>query len=152
MKIVIAADHRGFQLKKYILTYNILANLKIEWYDVGTYSQERTDYPIFAQKAVESIYQNKAEKGIIICGSGIGMAIAANRFEKIYAGVVWNEDIARVAKEDDNVNVLVLPSDFINPELAINIITAWLLAKFKDERYAQRLEMIDTPLSDIPSI
>src|SRR5579859_1590952 len=143
MKIVIGADHRGFHLK-----LNLQEQIKmnkgerIEWLDSGAFTAERTDYPLYAAKACEEILQGNAELGILICGSGIGMSIAANRFPGIYAGLAWNETSAHLAREHDGVNVLVLPSDFLSIHDAINMVYAWLNAQFKGGRYQERLEML----------
>jgi ribose 5-phosphate isomerase B len=139
MKISIGADHRGFALKTNIVEHGE----EHEWLDVGTYSEQRTDYPIFARRVCEDILSDNAGCGIILCGSGVGASIAANRFKGIYAALCWNVDIARLAKEDDNANVLVLPSDFVNAELALSIIDVWLNSEFKGGMYQRRLEMID---------
>jgi len=101
MKIAIGADHNGFAAKKYIQQQ--LPD--IDWLDVGTFNEERTDYPIFAKKVSKAILNGEAQEGVLLCGTGVGMAIAANRFPGIYAGLAWNEEIARLSKEDDNVNI-----------------------------------------------
>jgi len=139
MKISIGADHRGFNLKSEI----IKKFSEYTWLDVGTHSLERTDYPIPARDVCHTILEKKSELGILICGSGIGVTIAANRFKKIYAGLCWNEDIARVAKQDDGINVLVLPADFLTSQQAFDIITTWLKTEFKAGVYQERLHMID---------
>ncbi|MFA6263907.1 MAG: ribose 5-phosphate isomerase B [Candidatus Babeliales bacterium] len=139
MKISIGADHRGYALKTNIIEHGE----EHEWLDVGTYSEQRTDYPIFARRVCEDILSDNAMCGIVLCGSGVGASIAANRFKGIYAALCWNVDIARSAKEDDNANVLVLPADFVNAELAISIIDVWLKSEFKGGMYQRRLEMID---------
>ena len=140
MKIVIGSDHRGFEGKKFLIE-----NFSdIDWLDVGTFSDERTDYPEFAKKAVKKILEKEANLGILICGSGIGMSIAANRFKDIYAGLVWNKEVAKSAKEDDNVNILILPSDFVSPDKFIDIVRSWLYAEFKGGIYKKRLDMIDS--------
>ncbi len=144
-RLVIGVDHRGFELKQALLHYDRIGVHTIDWQDVGTFSPERTDYPQFAHKAVQKILAGEADGGILACGSGIGIAIAANRFKGIYAGVVWNEEVARSAKEDDNCNMLVLPADFIRIEEAVQLIDAWLSATFKQGRYQDRLEQIDSP-------
>jgi ribose 5-phosphate isomerase B len=142
MNILIGADHRGFSYKEYIK--NNLTMQDITWIDVGAYNDERSDYPLFAQAACKRIQNNEAQLAILLCGSGIGMAITANRFTSIYAGVAWNEKVARESREDDNVNVLVLPVDFITQEESVRIIQAWLHAKFKGGRYQDRIKQIDT--------
>jgi ribose 5-phosphate isomerase B len=141
--IAIGSDHRGFELKKIILEHKELASHTISWIDEGTFTTERADYPIYAKKVVDAILSKRADVGILLCGSGVGVAVAANRYPGIYAGVAWNETVARAAKEDDNCNVLVLPADYSDSEQAIKIIAAWLSATFKGGRYQERIEMID---------
>lgn len=141
--IAIGADHRGYEIKKYIIEHAKLGNDTITWIDEGTYSSERTDYPIYAEKVVHAMKSGKADRGVLLCGSGVGIAIAANRHEGVYAGVVWNEETARLAKEDDNVNVLVLPANFIDDQQAVELIERWLSAIFKGGRYQERISMID---------
>lgn len=139
MNIVIGADHRGFALKE-----KIKALLpQYYWHDVGTFDTQRTDYPLYARKACEYMIQGKAERGILLCGSGIGMVIAANRFKGIYAALCWNEAIARVAREDDGSNLLVLPSDFVREDDVVALVDVWLKAAFKGGRYQDRLDMLD---------
>src|SRR5579872_7462981 len=110
MKIAIGTDHRGFLHKEFITQHMH----HIEWIDVGTYDQERTDYPLFADKVVHLMHTKVVDYGILLCASGGGMAIAANRHRNIYAVVAWNEEIARQCKQEDNANILVLPSDFVS--------------------------------------
>jgi ribose 5-phosphate isomerase B len=142
MKIVIGADHRGFAYKEAIKENFSQQNSNISWIDVGTHSTERTDYPLYVEKLCAVLKEKKADLGILLCGSGAGMAIAANRVHGMYAAVAWNTESARVGKEDDNTNILVIPADFVSIEQAIEIIIAWLHAQFKGGRYAERLNMI----------
>jgi ribose 5-phosphate isomerase B len=139
MRIAIGTDHRGFMHKEYIKR----ALPTVNWLDVGCFSTDRCDYPPFAQEVVHALRTKTADLGVLLCGSGIGMSIAANRFSGIYAGLVWNTEVARMAREDDNVNILVLPSDLLGKEEAVTCITAWLEATFKGGRYQERLEMMD---------
>lgn len=143
IKIAIGVDHRGFELKSFLIQQKTLGNYNIEWLDVGTNSPERTDYPIYAKKVVDAMLNNQVSYGVLACATGIGMAIAANRYKRIYAGVAWSGQTGKLAKEDDNVNVLVLASDYVTFSQSIEILTAWLDAKFKEDRYRLRLEMID---------
>lgn len=143
MNIAIGADHRGFQYKAYIKQYVVGGDDPIVWIDVGTNTEDRSDYPIFARAAVKAMQNNEASLGILLCGSGIGMAILANRFSGMFAGVVWNEDIARMSREDDNTNILVIPADFVSTELAVRMVNAWLTARFKGGRYQERIDMIN---------
>ena len=143
LKISIGVDHRGFELKKYLTSLKNINNFQISWLDVGTNNNQRTDYPIYAQKAISALIDKKVDLAILSCGSGIGMSIAANRYKNIYAGLVWSCEIAKLAKEDDNINVLVLPADFISNEQAYEIIHTWLNSKFKSEQYLNRLNMLN---------
>ena len=138
-KIVIGADHRGFDLKQAIIEKFI----EYEWIDIGANNKDKSDYPIYAKTLCDKVLKNEADCGILICGSGIGMSIAANRLQGLYAGICWNEVVARLAKEDDGVNVLVLPADLILFEDAFLIFKTWLDARFKEGRYKERLLMID---------
>jgi ribose 5-phosphate isomerase B len=144
IRIVLGADHRGYALKEFLKQQQTIAHYTISWFDVGTHSQERTDYPLFAQSACKVMLEGIADYGILLCGTGVGMAIAANRFKGIYAGLVWNTEIARLSKEDDNTNILVLPSDYMHNEQALEILHVWLKAEFKQGRYQERITMIDT--------
>jgi ribose 5-phosphate isomerase B len=139
MKIGIGTDHRGFLHKEYIKKNMI----DYQWTDVGTYNQERTDYPLFAEKVIHLFLDNKIDYGILLCSTGIGMAIVANRYKGIYSAVIWNNEIARQAKAEDNINILVLPSDFVSEKESVVIIETWLKTDFKGDRYAKRLMMID---------
>lgn len=141
--IAIGADHRGFHLKEYLCTVSEFGGHTITWQNVGTYTDERTDYPIYAHKVVGLMLQREVQLGVLICGSGIGESIAANRFRGIYAGLVWNEKVAHFAKAHDNVNLLILPADYISNGEAEACITAWLSAEFLKGRYQERLTMID---------
>jgi len=145
MKIAIGADHRGFHFKQIMMqdygkpTYG----RHVDWLDAGCFTAERCDYPEFAKKVVQEIKKGEANLGILICGSGVGMAIAANRYPGIYAALVWNETTAHLAREHDGANILVIPADFVSSHDALRMVHAWLEAKFLAERYQKRLEMID---------
>lgn len=139
MNVSIGADHRGFKLKSFIINYF----KEHHWLDVGTDSEERTDYPLFAQKVCHDVLERSADCGIVICGSGIGVSIAANRFKGIYAALCWDPEVARHAREYDGANVLALPANFVTPEVAVDIVNAWSGAEFKGGIYKKRLEMIE---------
>lgn len=144
MRIAIGTDHRGLQIKKYFMqNFTEHAGNAIEWVDVGCNNELYCDYPLYAIEVAQLIRTNKLDHGVLICGSGIGMAIAANRFTGVLAGLVWNEEVARLAREHDNVNVLVLPSDFIDESQAHKMVDAWLSAKFLGGKYQTRIDMID---------
>lgn len=143
--IAIGADHRGFLYKKILMscTQSADCTIIITWHDVGAYDSERSDYPGFAQAAAELVAEGAVAGAVLICGTGIGMAIAANRVPHTYAGVVWTEEIARKAKEDDNVNVLVIPADYVSAEVMQACFAAWLTTSFRGGHYAERLQQID---------
>jgi len=140
MKVIaIGADHRGFEHKEWIKKQMT----DISFLDVGAYNAERSDYPVFSHAVCHEIKAGKATEGILICGTGVGMAITANRYPGIYAALVWNDAVATQSKMHDNANVLVLPSDFISESYSVEIIRAWFSAYFLGGRYEQRVAMID---------
>lgn len=139
--IAIGADHGGYKLKEEIKKY--LDEKGIEYIDVGTYTEDRTDYPIYAKKVAEKLQSKECDKGIIACRSGAGMAIVANKFKGIRAASIHNELEAKFAKSDDNINVLTLGGDYLTVNEAICIIRNWIGTEFKGGRYQERLEMIE---------
>ena len=142
MKIVIGADHRGYAYKEAIK--NQLTT--IEWLDVGAFSNERSDYPLFAHSASKEVAAGVAQAGVLLCGSGVGMSIVANRYRDVYAALVWNTKIAQQSKEHDNANMLIIPTDYVTQEEAVAMINVWLGATFLGGRYAKRCLMIDSLL------
>ena len=144
MQIAIGADHRGFDLKQFLMTQFP----QVEWIDVGAFNADRSDYPEFAHKVVTAVQRNDASLGIMVCGSGVGMAVVANRFDKIYAALAWNETVARQSREHDASNVLVLPADFISSEQAAAMVDAWIHAQFLGGRYQKRIAMIDALVAE----
>ena len=139
IKIAIGTDHRGYLHKKYIMT--VLDT--VAWIDVGSFNEEPSDYPLFAQKVCQHIFDKSVTVGVLLCGTGVGMAITANRYKHIYAGVAWSTEIAKFCKEDDNVNVLVLPADYISLDASVAIIKSWQEAVFQEGHYARRIALID---------
>ena len=142
MKVVIGADHKGFELKKFFINQVLPKN--IEWIDEGCFDSQSCDYPFFANLVVKSILQKNANLGILICGTGIGMSIAANRHKGIYAALCWNEKIATLSRKHNNSNILVLPAEYVSKDQARKIFLAWSLTSFDEiERYKDRLKSID---------
>ena len=139
--IAIGSDHGGYKLKEEIKKY--LSEIGIEYKDFGTDSEERTDYPIYAKKVAEAIQSKECDKGILLCKSGCGMAIVANKFKGIRAGLVINENEAKFAKADDNINVITISGNNTSIEESIKIIRMWLGTEFKGGRYQERIEMIN---------
>lgn len=141
MVIPMAADHGGFHLKELILEF--LKKLGHEVNDLGTYSDEPVDYPDYAQKVAQEILGKKAERGILICGSGVGACVAANKFIGIRAAICHDTFSARQGVEDDDMNILCLGARVIGPELAKEIVQVWLLASFSGaERHLRRLDKV----------
>ncbi|MDG1740585.1 MAG: ribose 5-phosphate isomerase B [Candidatus Actinomarina sp.] len=139
-KVAIASDHAGYELKNYILN-NLNRNIVVN--DFGTNSTESCDFPDYASKVCEYILENQDYRGILICGSGVGMSIAANKFAGIRAANVNDKVTAIQSVEHNNVNVLSLGSNNINSEDAMDIISAFLEAVFtKEERYLRRINKL----------
>lgn len=139
--IAIGSDHGGYKLKEEIKKY--LDEIGIEYKDFGTDSEERTDYPIYAERVAKSIQKKETDRGILICKSGCGMAIVANKFKGIRAGLITNEEEARFAKADDNINVVTIMGNKTTIDEAVKIIRMWIATEFKGGRYQERIEMID---------
>ena len=139
-KIALAADHAGFDEKEKLkLT---LTELGVEFEDMGTSSPESVDYPDFALKAARAVAKGDFDQGLLVCGSGTGMAIAANKVHGVRAAVAWSPEIARLAREHNNANVLSLPARFIDDDQAKEILKAWFGADFKGGRHERRVEKI----------
>ena len=139
-KVAIASDHAGYELKNYILN-NLNRNIVVN--DFGTNSTESCDFPDYASKVCEYILENQDYRGVLICGSGVGMSIAANKFAGIRAANVNDKVTAIQSVEHNNVNVLSLGSNNINSEDAMEIISAFLEAVFtKEERYLRRINKL----------
>lgn len=145
VKIAIGVDHHAVELKTYLMQLGRIGCVEVSWIDVGCHNTNKCDYPPYGQEVARLVKAQEADYGILSCGTGIGMAVAANRFSGIFAGLVWNPDVARRAKEEDNVSVLVIPADYMDLLEAFSCIEAWLCASFKNEveRYQMRLDMID---------
>ena len=141
MRIALAADHAGFEEKEKIK--KTLDSLGVEYTDMGTDSTESVDYPDFARKVGEAVADGEYDKGILVCGSGTGMAIAANKVPGIRAAVAWNEEIARLSRQHNNANVLSLAARYIPDEEQEKIVKAWLETDFEGGRHERRVEKIE---------
>ena len=139
MNISIASDHAGFELKQFIISK--LTN--INWQDEGCYSVESVDYPDFAHKVANHISEHPNEKGVLICGSGNGMQMAANKHPNVRAALCWNKEIASLARTHNDANILVMPARFISKEEAMEIITAFFGASFEGGRHENRVNKIN---------
>ena len=139
MKIALASDHRGYKLKQELIEY---LKTKYEIIDLGTNSEESTDFPKYGILLGESIQKKEADLGIAICGTGIGISIAANKVKGIMCAKINNEEEAQLAKEHNNANVIAL-SGKLDPNKAINMVETFLKAKpNKEEKYQRRINQI----------
>ena len=141
MKIVIGADHAGFELKS-----NVIGHLKANGHvvsDQGTFSEDRADYPDFAHKVAEVVLAGEADFGVLMCGSGNGIAISANKHKGIRAALCWNSEIAALARQHNDANILVLPARYIAVDEAFKCIDVFLAEKFEGGRHQARVSKID---------
>jgi RpiB/LacA/LacB family sugar-phosphate isomerase len=141
MRIVVGADHAGFQLKKTLAAY--LRQRGDEVMDVGTMSEQPVDYPDYAEAVGKALVDGKAERGVLICGSGVGASVAANKIAGVRAGLCHDSYSARQGVEHDDMNVLVLGARVIGTELACELLERFLAASFNgEERHRRRVEKI----------
>jgi ribose 5-phosphate isomerase B len=141
MRLAIGADHAGLDLKKSLADY--LARQGHEVVDKGTYTTEPVDYPDYAEKVGRAVLGGEVERGILICGSGVGASVAANKLRGIRAGLCHDVYSAHQGVEHDNMNVLVLGSRVIGPQTAIELVNAYTGAKFTgEERHVRRLNKV----------
>ncbi|MDD7511103.1 MAG: ribose 5-phosphate isomerase B [Peptostreptococcaceae bacterium] len=141
MIIALAADHGGVELKKYIREY-----LREEGYklvDLGTNSDESVDYPIYGRLCAEAVAGGKAQLGIVFCGSGIGISIAANRVKGARCALCTSVEMAKLSKQHNNANMLSLGGRLTSPELAKEIVKAWLSEEFQGGRHQRRIDLLD---------
>lgn len=140
MRISVASDHGGFTLKKTVISF--LAEKNIYYEDMGTYDLESVDYPDYALKAAEGVKEGSFDKGIIICGTGIGVSITANKVPGIRAALCHDTFSARCSREHNNANVLTLGERVIGPGVALEIVETWLYTEFKGGRHTKRVDKI----------
>ena len=141
MNVAIGSDHAGFKLKNEMLVY--LLEKGIELQDFGPDSADSVDYPDFAHKVAESVADGENELGILICGSGNGVCITANKHKGIRAALAWEEEIAALARQHNNANVLCVPARFVSKAKAFKIVDAWLDATFEGGRHQNRVSKIE---------
>jgi ribose 5-phosphate isomerase B len=140
MKVAIGCDHAGVSLKNEILPE--LEKLGITWKDFGTTSEESVDYPDFGEKVSEEVSRGNFERGILICGTGIGMSIVSNKFPGIRAALCSESFSAKMSRLHNDANVLVLPGRIINSDTAKEIVNAWFTTPFEGGRHQRRLDKI----------
>lgn len=138
--IAIGSDHGGYKLKEKLKKY--FDENKIEYKDFGAYSENRVDYPIIAKDVSKSVQSNECEKGILICRSGYGMAMVANKFKGIRSAPCFQVEAAKYSRMHNNSNVLALGADYITEDEATEIVKAWLSTEFEGGRHQDRLDII----------
>lgn len=141
MKLAIGSDHVGFELKPAIIGY--LEELGHEVTDFGAFTTERTDYPIYGKKVAEEVAAGNFDGGILICGTGVGISISANKVKGIRAVVCSEPYSAKLSKEHNNTNILAFGSRVVGSELAKMIVKEWLDAKYEGGRHSKRIEMLN---------
>ncbi len=140
MHVAIGSDHGGYQLKQTIKSF--LDSMKISYEDVGCHSLDSVDYPDYALPVAERVANGKADRGILICGTGLGMSIAANKVPGIRCAVVSDEFTARMSRAHNDANILAIGERVVGPGLAIEIVRTWLETEFSGERHQRRVEKI----------
>ncbi|MDG1747112.1 MAG: ribose 5-phosphate isomerase B [Bacteroidia bacterium] len=138
--IAIGSDHAGFDLKEFIKGK---FGQEINWTDMGPSSANRVDYPDYAHKVAESVSNNTVDLGILICGSGNGVCMTANKHEGVRAGLAWESELASLAREHNNANVICLPARFITEDQAVEIVRAYVDAEFEGGRHETRVQKIE---------
>ena len=139
--IPIGADHAGFALKERLVKE--LAGLGFDPVDVGTHSTASTDYPDYAHIVADRVARGQAKRGVLLCGTGLGMSYAANRHHGVRAAVAWTPEIATLAREHNDANVLVLPARFLSADEGVAILKAWLDTPFEGGRHQRRVDKIE---------
>lgn len=140
MKIGFASDHGGYELKKEVM--KAVADMGYECFDYGSFEGERVDYPDYAKKACEAIVAGDVDLGMLFCGTGIGISIAANKVKGIRCALLTEGYSAKMAKEHNNANCIAMGGRTLGPNLAIDIVKSFLQAEFQGDRHQKRLDKI----------
>ena len=141
MKVAIGADHAGYEEKENIK--KVLDEIGVEYVDLGTNSLDSVDYPNFGKAVGEAVANGEAERGIVVCGSGIGISIAANKVHGVRAALVWNEETAKLSRQHNDANVLAIGARTTPNGTIPNIVKAWFETEFEGGRHQKRVEMIE---------
>ena len=141
LKVAIGSDHAGFHYKEVVIDY--LKFKDIEYIDLGTHTPESCDYPLIARDVAEKVISGEASRGILICGTGIGMSIVANKVHGVRAALCGDTYTARVSRAHNNANILCLGSRVIGEHLALDIVDVWLKTGFEGGRHKKRVDMIE---------
>ncbi len=140
-RILIASDHAGFELKEKL--GRALGELGYDVQDLGTNSAESTDYADYAHPLAQRVSNGEVKRGVLLCGTGLGMSYTANRYPHVRAAVAWNPEIAKLAREHNDANVLVVPARFVSEAQGVEILKAWLDTPFEGGRHARRVDKIE---------
>ncbi len=140
MKIAIASDHGGFELKEILKTF--LLSLSVEVMDLGTASEESVDYPDLGIQVSARVSKGEVERGVLVCGTGIGMSVVANKFPRVRAALVHDLFSARLSREHNDANILVLGGRLVGKDLAKELVRVWLETPFAGGRHQKRLDKI----------
>lgn len=140
-RIPIGADHAGFELKERLKAE--LVKLGYEPVDVGTHSTDSTDYADYAKPVAEQVSAGAAQRGILTCGTGLGMSYTANRFPNVRAAVAWKPEVAELARHHNDANILVLPARFVSEDEGVEILRRWLEAPYDGGRHDRRIAKIE---------
>jgi ribose 5-phosphate isomerase B len=141
-RIPIASDHAGFEMKEKLAA--VLRGLGYDVEDLGTHSPASTDYPDYAHPLAEKVEHGEVKRGVLLCGTGLGMSYAANRHHGVRAAVAWTADIAKLAREHNDANVLILPARFVSEEDGVHILKTWLDTPFEGGRHQRRVDKIES--------
>lgn len=140
MKVAVGCDHGGFVLKDAVIS--TLEELGAQVVDMGTYSTESVDYPVYGKKVADAVANGECDLGVVMCGTGIGISIAANKVKGIRAAVVIDEFMAEMTRRHNNANIIALGGRVITPEKAKSLVKAWYTAEFEGGRHQKRIDMI----------
>ncbi len=140
-RIPIASDHAGFELKERLRAS--LTEMGYSVQDIGTHGTASTDYADYAHPLAQEVADGVADRGILLCGTGLGMSYVANRYPGVRAAVAWTPEIAALARKHNDANILVLPARFVSDEDALEILRAWLSTEFEGGRHTRRVEKIE---------
>ena len=140
-RIVIASDHAGFELKEKL--ERALGQLGYDVEDLGTDSAESTDYADYAHPVARKVSDGEVKRGVLLCGTGLGMSYTANRYPHVRAAIAWNPEIAKLAREHNDANVLVVPARFVTEDQGVEILRTWLDTPFEGGRHARRVDKIE---------
>lgn len=140
MKVAVGCDHGGFVLKDAVIC--TLEEFGAQVVDMGTYSTESVDYPVYGKKVADAVANGECDLGVVMCGTGIGISIAANKVKGIRAAVVTDEFMAEMTRRHNNANIIALGGRVITPEKAKSLVKAWYTAEFEGGRHQKRIDMI----------